>query len=156
MFNLARSMTPSRNTRSYTLRTVPSSPGRSFLTKWAKWNVFGNKRKDQSKQQTSDVEEKDYGPCFGNARDDEGASWSRRGCRTNIWKLQRFNFSLYWLSSLPSASAASPSLSSRSMLTKQSKDHERDGCSLTLLLRSKNEIKWDIESTFSSQMPPNP
>ena len=36
MFNLyadvdARSMTPSRNTRSYTLRSVPSSPGRSFL-----------------------------------------------------------------------------------------------------------------------------
>ena len=27
----ARSMTPSRNTRSYTLRSVPSSPGRSFL-----------------------------------------------------------------------------------------------------------------------------
>ena len=27
----ARSMTPSRNTRSYTLRNVPSSPGRSFL-----------------------------------------------------------------------------------------------------------------------------
>merc|ERR1719205_286895 len=25
-------MTPSRNTRSYTLRSVPSSPGRSFLT----------------------------------------------------------------------------------------------------------------------------
>ena len=37
MFNLhadvdARTMTPSRNTRSYTLRGVPSSPGRSFLT----------------------------------------------------------------------------------------------------------------------------
>ena len=37
MFNLyadvdARSMTPSRNRRSYTLRSVPSSPGRSFLT----------------------------------------------------------------------------------------------------------------------------
>ena len=36
MFNLyadvdARSMTPSRNTRSYKLRSVPSSPGRSFL-----------------------------------------------------------------------------------------------------------------------------
>ena len=36
MFNLhadvdARTMTPSRNTRSYTLRSVPSSPGRSFL-----------------------------------------------------------------------------------------------------------------------------
>ena len=36
MFNLyadvdARSMTPSRNTRSYILRSVPSSPGRSFL-----------------------------------------------------------------------------------------------------------------------------
>ena len=36
MFNLyadvdARSMTPSRDTRSYTLRSVPSSPGRSFL-----------------------------------------------------------------------------------------------------------------------------
>ena len=36
MFNLyadvdARSMTPSRNRRSYTLRSVPSSPGRSFL-----------------------------------------------------------------------------------------------------------------------------
>ena len=29
----ARSMTPSRNTRSYTLRSVPSSPGRSFLSK---------------------------------------------------------------------------------------------------------------------------
>ena len=29
----ARSMTPSRNTRSYTLRSVPSSPGRSFLQK---------------------------------------------------------------------------------------------------------------------------
>ena len=28
----ARSMTPSRNTRSYTLRSVPLSPGRSFLT----------------------------------------------------------------------------------------------------------------------------
>ena len=27
----AISMTPSRNTRSYTLRSVPSSPGRSFL-----------------------------------------------------------------------------------------------------------------------------
>merc|ERR1719264_1488098 len=27
----ARSMTPSRNTRSYTLRSVPSSPGRLFL-----------------------------------------------------------------------------------------------------------------------------
>ena len=27
----ARSMTPSRNTRSYTPRSVPSSPGRSFL-----------------------------------------------------------------------------------------------------------------------------
>ena len=27
----ARSMTPSRNTRSYTLRSVPSSPRRSFL-----------------------------------------------------------------------------------------------------------------------------
>ena len=27
----ARSMTPSRNTRSFTLRSVPSSPGRSFL-----------------------------------------------------------------------------------------------------------------------------
>ena len=27
----ARSMTPSRNTRSYTLRSVPSSPGRSFF-----------------------------------------------------------------------------------------------------------------------------
>ena len=37
MFNLyadvdARSMTPSRNTRSYTLRSVPSSPGRSFFS----------------------------------------------------------------------------------------------------------------------------
>ena len=36
MFNLyadvdARSMTPSRNTRSYTLRSVPSFPGRSFF-----------------------------------------------------------------------------------------------------------------------------
>ena len=36
MFNLyadvdARYMTPSRNTRSYTLRSVPSSPGRSFF-----------------------------------------------------------------------------------------------------------------------------
>ena len=36
MFNIyadvdAISMTPSRNTRSYTLRSVPSSPGRSFL-----------------------------------------------------------------------------------------------------------------------------
>ena len=36
IFNLhadvdSRSMTPSRNTRSYTLRSVPSSPGRSFL-----------------------------------------------------------------------------------------------------------------------------
>ena len=36
MFNLyadvdARSMTPSRNARSYTLRSVPSSPGRSFF-----------------------------------------------------------------------------------------------------------------------------
>ena len=29
---VARSMTPSRNTWSYTLRSVPSSPGRSFLT----------------------------------------------------------------------------------------------------------------------------
>ena len=28
----ARSMTPSRNTRSYTLRSVPSSPGRSFFS----------------------------------------------------------------------------------------------------------------------------
>ena len=27
----ARSMTPSRNTRSFTIRSVPSSPGRSFL-----------------------------------------------------------------------------------------------------------------------------
>ena len=27
----AISMTPSRNTRSYTLRSVPSSPGRSFF-----------------------------------------------------------------------------------------------------------------------------
>ena len=27
----ARSMTPSRNTRSYTLRSVPSFPGRSLL-----------------------------------------------------------------------------------------------------------------------------
>ena len=37
MFNLyadvdARSMTPSRNPRSYTLRSVPSSPGRSFFS----------------------------------------------------------------------------------------------------------------------------
>ena len=36
MFNIyadvdAISLTPSRNTRSYTLRSVPSSPGRSFL-----------------------------------------------------------------------------------------------------------------------------
>ena len=36
MFNLyadvdAKSMTPSRNTRSYTLQSVPSSPGRSFF-----------------------------------------------------------------------------------------------------------------------------
>ena len=30
----ARYMTPSRNTRSYTLRSVPSSPGRSFFTPW--------------------------------------------------------------------------------------------------------------------------
>ena len=29
----AISMAPSRNTRSYTLRSVPSSPGRSFLLK---------------------------------------------------------------------------------------------------------------------------
>ena len=28
----ARSMTPSRNTRSYTIRSVPSSPGRSFFS----------------------------------------------------------------------------------------------------------------------------
>ena len=38
MFNLyadvdAKSMTPSRNTRSYTLQSVPSSPGRSFLSR---------------------------------------------------------------------------------------------------------------------------
>ena len=37
IFNLyadvdAMSMTPSRNTRNYTLRSVPSSPGRSFLS----------------------------------------------------------------------------------------------------------------------------
>ena len=37
MFNIyadvdAISMTPSRNTRSYTLRSVPSSPGRSFFS----------------------------------------------------------------------------------------------------------------------------
>ena len=42
MFNLyadvdARSMTPSRNARSYTLRSVPSSPGRSFFYReWIK------------------------------------------------------------------------------------------------------------------------
>ena len=46
IFNLyadvdARSMTPSRNTRSYTLRSVPSSPGRSFLSKfWRKQSTI--------------------------------------------------------------------------------------------------------------------
>ena len=45
MFNLyadvdARSMTPSRNTRSYTLRSVPSSPGRSFLNLLQAFSVF--------------------------------------------------------------------------------------------------------------------
>ena len=43
----ARSMTPSRNTRSYTLRSVPSSPGRSFLaygrgTFYAKIESYAN------------------------------------------------------------------------------------------------------------------
>ena len=35
----AISMTPSRNTRSYTLRSVPSSPWRSFLIKASKMHV---------------------------------------------------------------------------------------------------------------------
>ena len=36
----AISMTPSSNTRSYTLRSVPSSPGRSFFRKDGKWISF--------------------------------------------------------------------------------------------------------------------
>ena len=39
----ARSMTPSRNTRSFTLRSVPSSPGRSFFID----NVKGSEISDR-------------------------------------------------------------------------------------------------------------
>ena len=50
----ARSMIPSRNTRSYTLRSVPSSPGRSFLSlfssaslSWSSW-YYSSRIKESS------------------------------------------------------------------------------------------------------------
>ena len=56
MFNLyadvdARSMTPSRNAWSYTLRSVPSSPGRSFLSFfwWGQIQLLNNFTKGFSK-----------------------------------------------------------------------------------------------------------